>query len=203
MQIRTWLERGALIGAASCMMGIAAIAQSSSSSNSSAGEDWLAQCRDNNRHNDDRVTHCELRELTLAAPTSALTVDGRQNGGIRVSDVRGTMTLSTENGGIKLDGTGGDVGGETVNGGLDVKLDGDRWQGPGLDLTTRNGGVRMSLPPTYAARLETGTVNGHVSIDFPLTVQGQIGRRISSELNGGGSPVRVMTTNGGVRITRR
>jgi DUF4097 and DUF4098 domain-containing protein YvlB len=110
--------------------------------------------------------------------------------------------METQNGGIHLDAVNGDVVAETMNGGLHVALDGDRWEGKGLDATTTNGGVRVSVPRDYSAHLETGTVNGGVDIDFPVTVQGRIGRRISTDLGRGGATIRVMTQNGGVVIKR-
>jgi len=45
-------------------------------------------------------------------------------------------------------------------------------------------------------------VNGGISLDFPVTVQGRIGRSLDIELGEGGATVRAMTTNGGVRIVR-
>jgi hypothetical protein len=77
------------------------------------------------------------------------------------------------------------------------------WKGEGLDLTTSNGSVNLEIPKTYNARLETGTVNGGMNIDFPVTVQGFIGRRITTTLGSGGPRVRTVTTNGGVRIRQR
>lgn len=124
------------------------------------------------------------------------------NGGIAVAGVTGTLRMGTLNGGIHLDAVNGDVVAETTNGGLHVALDGDGWHGKGLDATTMNGGVRMSVPSGYSAHLETGTVNGGVDIDFPVTVQGKIGRRITTDLGRGGPTVRVITTNGGVQIRR-
>jgi len=124
------------------------------------------------------------------------------NGGIRVDGVSGRMTLDTENGGIALLGAGGDVRAHTQNGGLNVQLEGKKWDGTGLDAETENGGVRLSVPDGYSARLETGTVNGGIRTDIPVTLSGNISRRISLTLGSGGAPVRAMTTNGGVIIQR-
>ena len=44
--------------------------------------------------------------------------------------------------------------------------------------------------------------NGGVRTDFPLTVQGRVDRRLDVALNGGGAPIRITTTNGGVHLTR-
>jgi hypothetical protein len=124
------------------------------------------------------------------------------NGGIEVVDVRGVLRLETTNGGIHLEGLAGDVVAETSNGGVDVRLVGERWEGKGLEAITSNGGVRVRIPDGYSARLETGTVNGGIDIDFPVTVRGRIGRQVTTDLGQGGATIRVMTTNGGVVIRR-
>lgn len=125
-----------------------------------------------------------------------------RNGGVRVVDVTGRMTLDTENGGIALHGAGGDVRAHAENGGLHVRLTGTRWEGTGLDAETENGGVRLVIPERYSARLETGTVNGGIKTDFPITVSGRISRHFSLTLGSGGAPVRATTTNGGVILER-
>jgi len=127
------------------------------------------------------------------------------NGGITIVGVNGTLRFDTTNGGVKLQDVGGRVNGDTRNGGLTVLLGGSRWDGEGLDVETSNGGVTLSIPDGYNAELETRTVNGGLNIDFPVTVQGELSSRrgISTRLGSGGAPVRVRTTNGGVKINRR
>ena len=125
------------------------------------------------------------------------------NGGLAVSDVTGKLDLRTHNGGLSLEGVGGDVRAQTQNGGLSVRLTGSRWEGSGLDAETRNGGVRLAVPEQYAAQLETGTVNGSIRTDIPVTLSGRISRTLSIPLGGGGRTIRAMTTNGSVTITRR
>jgi hypothetical protein len=66
-----------------------------------------------------------------------------------------------------------------------------------------NGGVSLVIPRDYNARLETGTTNGGMRVDFPMTVQGLIGKHIHTQLGAGGPLVRVITTNGGVRVSKR
>ena len=125
-----------------------------------------------------------------------------RNGGVRVSEVSGRMTLETENGGLALHGVGGDVHARAQNGGLSVRLTGARWEGAGLDAETENGGVRLVVPERYSARLTTGTVNGRMRTDFPITVSGNLSRQFTLTLGSGGAPVRATTTNGGVIIER-
>lgn len=125
------------------------------------------------------------------------------NGAIGVTGVSGTLDLRTTNGSVALADVGGDVRAHTQNGSLNVQLVGDKWDGRGLDAATQNGSVRVAIPSAYAAQLETGTENGRVNTDFPITVQGRIGRTVSVPLNGGGAPIRAMTTNGSVTLSRR
>lgn len=125
------------------------------------------------------------------------------NGGISISGVEGNMDFETQNGGISVNDIAGSVKGRTKNGGVNAKLAGKSWKGTGLDLETTNGGVNLTLPENYSARLETATVNGGFKSDMELTVKLKEFRRgvnINTDINGGGAPVRVVTTNGGVRI---
>ncbi len=124
------------------------------------------------------------------------------NGGIAIAEVNGRIDFSAVNGGVVLKRVGGAVHGSTTNGGLVIELSGDRWDGETLDVSTTNGGVIMSVPENYSANLQTGTVNGSVNVDFPVTVQGRINKQIAVNLGSGGATVKAMTTNGGVHLKR-
>lgn len=127
------------------------------------------------------------------------------NGGIHLSGVDGSIEFEATNGGIHLTDLAGNVKGRTSNGGLHITLSGSSWRGSGLDVETTNGGIHLSIPETYAARIETGTVNGGFKSDIAALNVEKTERtrrtRINADLNGGGAPVRVITTNGGVKIT--
>ena len=124
------------------------------------------------------------------------------NGGLSIRDVEGDMSFDVLNGGVSLVHVSGNVEGHTTNGGLSVKLEGDSWKGEGLDVNTTNGGVTLKIPENYSAQLETGTVNGRLNFDFPVTVKGKLDRKISTTLGDGGKTIRVMTTNGAVSVKR-
>ena len=129
------------------------------------------------------------------------------NGGISISNVEGNLNFETMNGGVHLDNVGGEVRGRTTNGGVNIALTGNTWRGSGLDVQTSNGGVRLTMPENYAANIETGTVNGGFSSDIAaLNVEKDDRGRartktVNAAINGGGAPIRVTTTNGGVRIS--
>lgn len=133
-----------------------------------------------------------------------LTLNAR-NGGITIGGVSGTIRFDTTNGGVNLSDLGGSVRGHTRNGGVKVALAGERWDGEGLDVETTNGGVTLSIPDGFNAALETRTVNGSFRTDYPITIQGELNYRrgLATTLGSGGPPVRVRTTNGGLRINKR
>jgi DUF4097 and DUF4098 domain-containing protein YvlB len=162
-----------------------------------AGGEVRAQGPD--RHNDSYF----VVSFELNVPQNANLTLKTINGGISVGDLRGTINFDAVNGGVRLENVGGEVRGETNNGGLTIDLTGDRWDGVGLDVETHNGGVRLNLPENYSAELETGTTNGGLNVDFPITVQGRIGKHLHTTLGAGGPKIRAMTYNGGVSIRRQ
>lgn len=246
-----------------------------------SNEEWLRNCRDNDRGND-QVVFCDVQEFTLGA-RERVTVDGRQNGSVsitgwdrsdivvrariqawagsesdaralagditidrdgtieadgpdgrmwnrrgwavsydisvprqtdldietmngsvRIQGVRGRLAFDATNGSITLEDVGGSVRGETTNGSVNIGLSGTQWDGSGLEVETTNGAVRITIPEGYNARLETGTVNGGMNFDFPITVQGKFSRReISTNVGRGGPTIRATTTNGSVSVRRR
>ena len=139
----------------------------------------------------------------ISVPRNAMLTLTTSNGGISIDDFRGAATFHAKNGGLTLSNVGGDLRGETTNGGVTVDVSGDHWDGAGLDVETRNGGIRLNLPKGFSAELEAGTTHGGVSIDFPITVQGRIGRHLETTLGSGGPKLRAITTNGGVTIRQR
>jgi hypothetical protein len=129
-----------------------------------------------------------------------------QNGPIHIKQVVGRMELSAVNGPISLSGVGGEVHAVTQNGPLQVRLTGNRWNGAGLDAETQNGPIHLAIPENYNAMLETGTVNGPMQTDFPITMtlNGRMSwKRFTTKLGEGGGKVRVVTTNGPVTLRRQ
>lgn len=122
------------------------------------------------------------------------------NGGISISGVNGDIRFETLNGGAQLNGLSGNVKGKTTNGGIQIELTGTEWKGDELNVRTTNGGVLFKVPKEYNAQLETGTVNGSLNLDFPVTVSGRINKSISVTIGDGGKLVSAKTTNGGVKI---
>ena len=129
------------------------------------------------------------------------------NGGISMRNFTGQARMTAVNGPVRLIDVNGDIRGRTTNGPVVVDLGGSRWEGTGLDLETRNGPVRMSLPQAYSAELELQTTNGPLRLDYPVTMEtARLGRRasrISTTIGSGGPRIRATTVNGPVTVSRR
>jgi len=124
------------------------------------------------------------------------------NGPVSVERVSGTHDVRTSNGPLALRELAGDVRARTTNGPLSITLSGNKWDGAGLDAQTTNGPLTIIIPENYNARLETGTRNGPVRVDFPITVVGRITRDINTTLGSGGATIRATTTNGPLTLRR-
>lgn len=131
-----------------------------------------------------------------------LTLDA-SNGSVAVTGVRGNIDAETANGSIRLTDLGGRVRARTSNGSTHVQVSGARWNGEGLSVITSNGSARLDLPQNFNAELVVSTNNGGINIDFPVTVQGRLGRSVETTLGTGGPTLEVRTSNGSVRVTKR
>jgi hypothetical protein len=122
------------------------------------------------------------------------------NGGIRVADVRGAVEARTTNGPIRLADVDGHVRLRSTNGPVEASFSRSAALGRDAELRTTNGPVTLVLPESASARVEASTTNGSITTDFPLTIQGRIGRSISGTIGDGGPEIRIRTTNGPVRL---
>jgi DUF4097 and DUF4098 domain-containing protein YvlB len=126
------------------------------------------------------------------------------NGGINISDVHGRLSFEGLNGGVNLKRVSGEITGRTVNGGINVELAGSGADARQMDLTTVNGGVTVTVPQNYSARVQTETGQGRVQSDFPIPsdLANARSRRMDFSIGAGGPPVHITTTNGSIRLKR-
>jgi DUF4097 and DUF4098 domain-containing protein YvlB len=60
-----------------------------------------------------------------------------------------------------------------------------------------NGSINLELPTNINADIDFKSVNGHLDSDFPLTVQGSIGRHsVHGTVGSGGRSLEIKTVNG-------
>ena len=121
------------------------------------------------------------------------------NGGIDVSDVRGSMHISNTNGHIEMLRCAGNVDAETTNGHVRAEL--TDVSAKGVRLETTNGRVSVTLPRALSARLDAQTTNGRINSDLPITTTKFEKTSVRGTINGGGgADVKLRTTNGSIDI---
>lgn len=138
----------------------------------------------------------------VTVPRASNLIAETHNGPISLEGLNGRVEASAVNGPITVYDMAGDVTGRTQNGPITAELRGTKWNGRGLDLQTQNGPVTLRIADGYNAHLETGTVNGPLRFDFPVTLQGRITKRLSVDLGSGGPTIRAVTTNGPVTVRK-
>ena len=121
------------------------------------------------------------------------------NGGVEVSDVRGSHRIGTTNGRIELVRCAGDVQAETTNGQIRAELL-DITPGKSVSLETTNGRIALAAPATFAARVDATTTNGSINTELPVTATSLGRHALHGTINGGGGELRLRTTNGSIDI---
>lgn len=140
---------------------------------------------------------------TVKLPAGSDVVMRTVNGGIVLTGLTGRIDAETTNGGVDARDISGALTASTTNGGLDVDL--ARLAGPGVKLSSTNGGIDLRLPSDSKATISARITNGGVSTNgLQMDPGGQSSRRrLDGRLNGGGAPVDIEGTNGGIRISAR
>jgi hypothetical protein len=135
----------------------------------------------------------------VRAPKDAVIDASNTNGLVTVSDLSGKVVAHTTNGGVTGKGLSGGVDARATNGGVNIELasiGSDR-----IVLRTTNGGVTLTVPESGKADISASCTNGGISVSgVKIEVSEQSRRHLEGKLNGGGTPIELHTTNGGVRL---
>lgn len=124
------------------------------------------------------------------------------NGAIDMSDLRGSMRVSNTNGHIECARCGGSIEAETTNGAIRAEL-AEVTRGKAVRLETTNGDLTLALPRSVAAWIDASTTNGSIRTDLPVSTTDLRRNALRGTVNGGGSEVRLRTTNGSISIQAR
>ena len=141
-------------------------------------------------------------QYEVKAPRGALVDAITTNGQIVLTALAGKITARSTNGGVKATDLSGPVDARSTNGQVAVDL---KSLGPDkIYLGTTNGGVLLTLPETAKADVTAGWTNGGFSITgLKLDTSQDARRHIEGKINGGGTPIELHTTNGGIRVRAR
>ena len=139
----------------------------------------------------------------VRAPKNAVVNVTNTNGQVVVNALAGKVVASTTNGAVKGTNLTGGVDARTTNGSVSIDM---ASVGPDpVSLETTNGSVTLMLPEKAKATVSASVTNGGITVgaldNFEVTEKSR--RRLEGRLNGGGTPVELRTTNGGIRLRSR
>jgi len=141
-------------------------------------------------------------KYTVRVPAGAEVKFTTVNGGVDVTGLSGRVTAETTNGGVTARDISGTIDASTTNGGVDVEL--TRLGDGGAKLECTNGGIKLRLPADAKASISASITNGGIDASgLTLETTEKSRRRLEGRLNGGGAPIRIEGTNGGIRIAAR
>ncbi|MDQ3283587.1 MAG: DUF4097 family beta strand repeat-containing protein [Acidobacteriota bacterium] len=121
------------------------------------------------------------------------------NGGIHVFDVSGKHELATTNGKIEVARCAGSLDASTTNGAITAELTNVQ-KGAPLRFSTTNGRIDVKLPASVAVDVDADTTNGRIQSDLPIATTQFGDNSLRGSINGGGTPLKLRTTNGGIQI---
>jgi DUF4097 and DUF4098 domain-containing protein YvlB len=122
------------------------------------------------------------------------------NGTISLTGLANAVDVATTNGGVHGENLAGTVKASTTNGGVDLTI--AKLGEGGLSAETTNGGVSVEIPADSKANVTAHVLNGGIGIEnLKLeTVGDQTRRHVEGRINGGGAPIDLSTTNGGISL---
>jgi hypothetical protein len=140
-------------------------------------------------------------DFVVRVPSGVRFIGRTVNGEIHASGLKGDVEGYSINGSIELS-TSGLVKAKTVNGGISATLGSTNWSGR-LAFETVNGSIKVELPSGANTEFEAFTVNGRISSDFPVTVQGKIDpRKLTGTIGNGGRGLVMKSVNGSIELIR-
>lgn len=140
-------------------------------------------------------------EYTVRVPNKARVEHiGTVNGTLRVSGIEAVEDLRTVNGNIEVYDAGGSVHARTTNGNVHLEIL-HVTDKNGAVAETTNGSVLVAIPADTQADLEARCLNGNFFSELPVTFESTLRpRELHGKIGRGGTPLRLHTVNGGIRI---
>lgn len=157
-----------------------------------------SSCREGSSEKSKKNIDVEV-DFTVRMPAAANLKASTVNGGVDIAGMQSGVVATTVNGSVKVETTG-HARASTVNGAVLAKvgkIDQD------TKFSTVNGRVVVAVGSGLNADVSMSTVNGSLETDFPITIQGRMGKRkLQGKIGSGGPTLELSTVNGGIRIEK-
>jgi hypothetical protein len=151
-----------------------------------------------NKTSTDLTTHNgALRIKNLTGEIKGIT----HNGQIVCEEPSVNTQLETHNGQIICEEVSGDINLRTHNGSAKVLYSRTAPPVCNVSMVTHNGGVHLTAPPNFSAKVEASTHNGSIDTDLPITVTGKVTKRkLTGTIGTGEGELYLETHNGSINI---
>jgi DUF4097 and DUF4098 domain-containing protein YvlB len=127
------------------------------------------------------------------------------NGSIHATDLKANLDAGTVNGSVKFS-VDGYARASTTNGSITGSMARADWTN-GLEFSTVNGSVHLQMPDSLQADVNATTVNGRVTVDFPIKSANDESdarrRHVEGTVGAGGRSLKVSAVNGNVTIGKK
>ncbi len=134
-----------------------------------------------------------IQAVHLDGPLDA----GTSGGSVEIQTISGDLRAHSSGGPIRITEAGGKIDADTSGGGIHASF--ARGNSKGGRLESSGGGITVSVDP--AANLSIDAEGDSVDTDLPLQIHGSASHgSLHGRLNSGGSPLRLETSGGSVRI---
>ena len=161
---------------------------------------------------DGNVTLSGLQgELALTTGDGDVTIDQvagdmrikSGDGQVKITDAQGALDARTSDGSLTVEGLFHAISLHTSDGRLDVSLRPGTKLSEASSIQSSDGPVTVHVPRNFAADLDVHTSDGRVDCSLPLTIEhyeSRGGHALHGQLNGGGTPLTINTSDGDVKI---
>jgi len=123
------------------------------------------------------------------------------NGRVACKEVAGNTQLQTHNGSVICEEASGDIELRTHNGSAKAFYSTTAPPVCNVSIVTHNGGVSLTAPPNFSAKVEASTHNGSIDTDLPITVIGKVTKRkLTGTIGTGEGELYLETHNGSINI---
>lgn len=125
------------------------------------------------------------------------------DGQVKITGAEGTLDARTSDASLTVEGLFHAIALHTSDGRLDVSLRDGTKLTEASSIQSSDGSVTLHVPQAFAADLDVHTSDGQVNCKLPLRIehyQSSGDHTLHGELNGGGTPLTIHTSDGSVTI---
>lgn len=158
-------------------------------------------CRRSGGNNDVQNNDVEVN-FEVKVPAGVNFTGETVNGDVEAAELPADAEVATVNGDVEVTAAG-TARASTVNGSVTATVGKSAWSGT-LEFSTVNGGIEVTLPSDIDAEVDANTVNGSITSDFPITMQGRMRKQqLHGTIGKGGRGLKLTTVNGGIELRKK